>query len=186
MLIISQNLANYDMPIPQDAIFRFNLAWIGNLNDLKKLLKKHENHPIFLDVPVKRVKPPNNTYTIEDLIPIIKSNKNIKYFAISNVEKSEDLTKYVELIPYNVIVVPKIENMKGISNIESITNALPYKQKIVMLDHDDLYSSLSKSAEPASKFKEYVNKIIDFCGTHNVKLLRTRGVIFSDDEKRII
>ena len=35
MLIFSQNLANYGFPIPQDAIFRVNLAWINSLKELE-------------------------------------------------------------------------------------------------------------------------------------------------------
>ena len=33
MLIVSQNLTNYEMDIPHDAIFRVNLAWINNLKE---------------------------------------------------------------------------------------------------------------------------------------------------------
>ena len=40
MLIVSQNLTNYEIDIPQDAIFRINLAWINNLKELEKLLIK--------------------------------------------------------------------------------------------------------------------------------------------------
>jgi len=53
-----------------------------------------------------------------------------------------------------------------------------------MLDHDDLYSSLVKSNK-SSSFKEYVNNLIDFCNENNIILLRTKGVIFGDDEGRI-
>ena len=41
MLIISQNLTNYEIDIPQDAIFRVNLAWINNLKELEVILEKH-------------------------------------------------------------------------------------------------------------------------------------------------
>ena len=34
MLIVSQNLSNYDMNIPEDAIFRINLAWVNNIEEL--------------------------------------------------------------------------------------------------------------------------------------------------------
>ena len=34
-------------------------------------------------------------------------------------------------------------------------------------------------------FQEYIKKLIDFCGENNISLLRTVGVMFSDDEKRI-
>ena len=54
-----------------------------------------------------------------------------------------------------------------------------------MLDHDDLYSSLIKQNESPLKFKDYINNLINFCTTNNVTLLRTIGVVFSDDEKRV-
>ena len=83
MIIVSQNLTNYDMPIPDDAIFRINLAWVNDLIELKNLLSKHSQHSIFLDMPVNRTKPPNNTYSLDDLLSVFTEHKNIKYFAIS-------------------------------------------------------------------------------------------------------
>ena len=62
---------------------------------------------------------------------------------------------------------------------------LPYENKTVMLDHDDLFSSLKKRGEPESEFVKYIDELINFCNTKNVQLLRTVGVIFSDSEKRI-
>ena len=50
MLLISQNLAKYDMSFPEEAIFRVNLAWVNNIQELTDTLKKHEKHSIFLDV----------------------------------------------------------------------------------------------------------------------------------------
>ena len=49
MLIVSQNLTNYDIEIPHDAIFRVNLAWINNLQELEVILGKHKSRKIFLD-----------------------------------------------------------------------------------------------------------------------------------------
>ena len=184
MRIISQNLTNYDIPIPKDAIFRVNLAWCDSLEELEAILKKHNKNTIFLDLPIKRIKPPNNKYTLEDLIPIIESHKQIKYFAISNVELASDLTQYVKLLPQNVTIIPKIESPNAISNIEEITNALAAPKKIIMLDHDDLFSCIIKNNESESKFKEYVSDLIKFCNEKNIILLRTVGVIFSDEEKR--
>ena len=103
MLIISQNLTNYELDIPQDAIFRINLAWINNLQELKAILEKHRTRKIFLDLPANRTKPPNNKYSIDELVPIIKSNQNIKYFAVSNINSTDDLEMYVDIIPENVI-----------------------------------------------------------------------------------
>ena len=95
--------------MPENVVLRINLAWIDGLQELNKILEKHKQHKIFLDIPIKRVKPPNNKYTINELVPIIKSNKQINYLAISNVESSSDITPYMKLLPSNVILVPKIE-----------------------------------------------------------------------------
>lgn len=185
MKIISQNLTNYNFPIPDDSIYRINLAWVNNLKDLSTTLEKHKTHQIFIDLPVDRTKPPNNYYSIEDLIPILKSYNNIKYFAISNVNSKSNIEKYVQLLPNEIKIVPKIESQEGIDNIKEITDYLPYKKKIIMLDHDDLYSSLTRKGESPSTFKDYFNKLVKYCNENNIVLLRTIGVIFSDEEKRV-
>tara|TARA_B100000378_G_scaffold28478_1_gene21608 strand:+ start:439 stop:1011 length:573 start_codon:yes stop_codon:yes gene_type:complete len=185
MLIISQNLTNYDIQIPKGAIFRVNLAWCDSIGQLNNILKKHSNTPIFLDLPIKRIKPPNNRYTIEDLIPIINSNENIRYLAISNVESDTDLKKYIDLFSKNVIIIPKIESSNAIENLQNIASVLNGPEKIFMLDHDDLFSDILKKNESESKFKEHIKTLIEFCNKNNIKLLRTVGVIFNDEEKRI-
>ena len=172
------------MNLPPDAIFRINMAWCDSIDEFENILNTHKNNKFFVDLPIKRVKPPNNKYTIEDLIPIIKSHDNIRYFAISNVESSDDLKKYIEILPPSISIVPKIESPTAVDNIENIINALP-NEKIVMLDHDDLFSSLLKQNKPPSDFKEYIKNLITFCEKNNVILLRTIGVVFSDSEKRI-
>jgi len=53
-----------------------------------------------------------------------------------------------------------------------------------MLDHDDLFSSIIRNNEDKNSFQEYVKKLISFCDEENISLLRTVGVMFSDDEKR--
>ena len=184
MLIASQNLTNYDVNIPQNAVFRINLAWINNLKELEAILKKHRTRKIFLDLPTNRTKPPNNKYDIDELTSIIKSNQNIKYFAVSNINSTDDLEMYVDIIPKNVILVPKIESVEGISNIKEITDALGIN-KIIMLDHDDLHSSILKSKYPISKFLECFNALVEYCENNNVILLRTVGVVFSDEEKKV-
>ena len=184
MRVYSQNLMNYDISIPDKSVLRVNLAWINTLEELKSILKKHENSEIFLDMPVGRTKPPNNKYSFNDLITILKNNKNIKYFAISNVNSRDDIKKSIEKIPKHVSLVPKIESPEGIKNIGDITSLLGDK-KIIMLDHDDLYSNLIKKNEKPEKFKEYITSLSDFCKNNNVTILRTIGVIFSDEEKRI-
>lgn len=180
MLIVSQNLTNYSMPFPEDTIYRINLAWINSIDELLDILKKHSNQPIFLDLPIGRIKPPNNKYTLNDLVPIIKSRKQIKYFAISNVESAENLSIFLETLPSNIVLVPKIESPEGISNIQDIVDSLPGQTKIVMLDHDDLFSALARNGIPPSQFRTYINNLVEFCEKNNITLLRVRGVIFSD------
>ena len=97
MRIFSQNLTNYEIDLPQDAIFRVNLAWVNNLKELEVILEKHGSHKIFLDLPTNRTKPPNNKYGIDELIPIIKSNQNIKYFSVSNINSLDDLKIYLNI-----------------------------------------------------------------------------------------
>jgi len=184
MKIFSQNLINYDIPLPENSIYRINLAWINTLDELKDLLKKHESNKIFVDLPIGRTKPPNNKYSFDDLYTILFSNKNIKYFAISNVNSSNDIKEIIDKVPDHVNIVPKIESIEGVSNIKNIVDVLQ-KEKIIMLDHDDLYSNLIKKNESPEKFKDYIFELTEFCQKNNVTMLRTIGVVFSDDEKRI-
>lgn len=184
MIITSQNLVNYDFDLPDDSLFRINLAWINNIDELKLLLEKHKKHEIFLDLPIGRTKPPDNKYSFDELISILNSFKNIKYFAISNVDSKDDLVSYIKSIPEHVTLVPKIESPNGVKNIEEIVNFLGDK-KIVMLDHDDLFSNTLKQNETPLHFKEYFTTLVNYCNSNNVQLLRTIGVVFSDQEKRI-
>ena len=183
MLIISQNLLNYNVKLKPSAIFRVNLAWT-TLKELKKILRRHRKKTIFFDLPINRIKPPNNSYSIDELVLILKNHTNIKYLAISNVEKKQDLYKYKKIIPNHIIIVPKIESVKGIVNIKEITNELEGNKKMVMLDHDDLFSSIIKSKKPVSSFKNNMVKLVIFCKKNKITLLRTVGVVFSDDEFR--
>ncbi len=185
MLIISQNAKNYGIPFPDETIFRINLAWVNSLSELIELLEKHKENTIFLDLPIGRLKPPNNKYTLEELIPIIQTNKNIAYFAISNIESKNQLSQYIDILPKHVTIVPKIESPNGVKNIEEIVACLRFSKKIIMLDHDDLYSNILKSNKNSSDFSTYVSKLKTFCEKNDVILLRTIGVIFSDEEKRI-
>ena len=185
MRIISQNVTNYGIEVPKDTIFRINLAWCSSVDELKAMLQKHRDNKIFLDLPIKRIKTPNNRYTLDDLIPIISSHKQIKYFAVSNVESPDDLKSFIKKLPPGVILVPKIESPTAIKNISDIVNVLPANEKILMLDHDDLFSAIIKNNEPVDVFKKYIQQLVDYCNSNKIILLRTIGVMFSDEEKRI-
>ena len=185
MRIISQNVTNFGIEVSKDTIFRINLAWCSSVKQLRDILDAHKNNSIFLDLPIKRIKPPNNKYTLDDLIPVISSYNQVKYFAISNVESPDDLEDYIQKIPANIILVPKIESPTAIQNISEIVNAIPTDEKILMLDHDDLFSKIIKNNESIDSFQNYIQKLSDYCNSNKIILLRTIGVIFSDEEKRI-
>tara|TARA_B100000029_G_scaffold19088_1_gene19063 strand:- start:1106 stop:1675 length:570 start_codon:yes stop_codon:yes gene_type:complete len=184
MLIVSQNLVNYDVSLPDNVVYRINLAWISDLDTLISILEKFEKNDIFLDLPKNRTKPPNNRYSMDELKPIIEKYSNIKYFAISNIDSYDDLLPFLEYIKKGITLVPKIESPKGVNNIKEISESLGSK-KIVMLDHDDLFSSMLKLKEDPNNFQNYIKTLIEFCNKNDVTLLRTIGVVFADDEKRI-
>jgi len=185
MLLISQNIKNhYNLEFPDDVVLRINLAWCNNLEELKEKLSNEKNAKFFLDLPQGRIKPPNNKYSLEEMIPILESNKQIKYFAVSNVEGKDDLQPFLDKLPDHINIVPKIESPNSILNIKEICDALKTEEKVVMLDHDDLFSSIIRKNENKNNFQKYIRKLIDFCEKENISLLRTVGVMFSDDEKR--
>ena len=183
--IISQNIINYGIEVPDNTILRINLAWCSSVKQLRNILEEHKNNSIFIDLPIKRIKPPNNKYTLNDLISVISSYNQIKYLAISNVESANDLEDYIQKIPPNIILVPKIESPIAIQNVSEIVNAIPTDEKILMLDHDDLFSKIIKNNESIDSFQNYIQKLSDYCNLNKIILLRTIGVIFSDEEKRI-
>ena len=185
LLLISQNVFSYDLSLPKDAILRINLAWCNNLDYLKSVLDTHKEFVFFIDLPISRIKPPNNKYSLEDLIPIIESHKQIRYFAVSNVESKNDLQPFLEKLPDYINIVPKIESPNAVLNIKEICDSLKTEKKIVMLDHDDLFSSIIHSNEDKNSFQECIKMLIDFCEENDISLLRTVGVIFSDDERRV-
>ena len=183
--IISQNIINYGIEVPDNTILRINLAWCSSVKQLRNILEGHKNNSIFIDLPIKRIKPPNNKYTLNDLISVISSYNQIKYFAISNVESANDLEDYIQKIPPNIILVPKIESPIAIQNVSEIVNAIPTDKKVLMLDHDDLFSRIVKNNESIDNFQSYIQKLSDYCSSNKITLLRTIGVIFSDEEKRV-
>ena len=67
MLLISQNMKNYDLTLPKDVVFRINLAWCNSLEELEVKLAKNKKAEFFIDLPIGRIKPPNNNYSLEDI-----------------------------------------------------------------------------------------------------------------------
>ena len=180
MFLVSQNLTNY-MSFPKETVIRINLAWVGSLKALESTIANFEND-IYIDLPVGRTKPPSNSYSIEDLKKIMDKHSNVKYLAISNVENAEDIVEYSKMFGSSLSIVPKIESKKGIDNINSISLAM-HGKKIIMLDHDDLFSDLIRRKVPPVAFFSYIETLEDFCVKNSITLLKTRGVIFSDEDK---
>ena len=185
MLLVSQNIGNYEINIPDDTIFRVNMAWCNSIPELEEKLTRNKNSSFFIDLPIGRIKPPNNRYTLDEMIPILENNENVKFFAVSNMESAENLKEFLEKIPDRINIVPKIESPNGVLNIDEICNALKSKEKVVMLDHDDLFSNIVRNNEKKENFQMYIKKLDDYCQKNNVSLLRTVGVVFSDDERRL-
>lgn len=179
MLLVSQNLMNYDMSFPGNVVLRINMAWVDNISTLKETLDKHDTD-FFIDFPSGRIKPPNNQYTISELLPILHDYPNIAFLAISNVESPNDILKYSELIGKRPQIVPKIETVKGVKNISKIATKLS-KGDYIMLDHDDLFTDVIKNNQTTKDFLDLIDTLVSFCNSSNFNLLRTRGVIFSEE-----
>lgn len=177
MLLASRHLLDWRLPIPSDCVIRINLAWE---NDGTKLIDHLEKctQDVFLDLPVNRTKPPHNEWHIDDLVSYALSYDNIRYLAISNVEQDEDVMYAIYRMPSHVTIVPKIETIKGIENIESITNVLR-NQKIIMLDHGDLYTDLLKhNINGDLLYEDYINPLVYKCNQLNIVVLRELGLYF--------
>ena len=185
MLLVSQNIGNYEINIPDNTIFRVNMAWCNSISELEEKLTRNSKSSFFIDLPIGRIKPPNNRYTLDEMIPVLENNENVKFFAVSNVESANDLKEFLEKVPDRISIVPKIESPKAVLNIDKICNFLKSDKKIVMLDHDDLFSSIIRNNEKKENFQMYIKKLDDYCQENNISLLRTVGVVFSDDERRL-
>ena len=180
MLLVSQNLFKYDMDFPPNTVIRINLAWVNDLDSLVKILKRFKND-IFLDLPTGRKKPPNYRYSMHELVNILKDYDNVKYFAISNVETKNQIEQAYSLLPTKITLVAKIESIKGIKNIKTITSSLRENKRHLMLDHDDLFSNIIANEKNVDYYVELIQSLVDFCEKERIILLRTRGVIFSED-----
>ena len=133
---------NYDVSLPENTIFRINLAWINDLETLKNILHKHEKHKIFIDLPKNRTKPPNNRYSMEEIKPILESYENIKYFTISK------------------------SNSVSISIDDQIVNNLPPKERDIAMvfqsyalyPHMTVFDNMAFALKLEKRSKEEINE----------------------------
>lgn len=172
-MIISQNIKGR-LELPKETIIRVNMAWMKNMKELEDVLTSNRDFDVFLDYPQGRTKPPKPTLKIEDAFYCIEKYPNIRYFAISNVESPDEFKKLKEKLP-NVILVPKIETVKGVDNLVDIIKS--GKTDMVMLDKEDLYVDVQRDTD---KFEFLVNKTRVECWALGVRLLELEGVIFDE------
>jgi len=179
LLVSSHILACGEINLPSHAVIRINMAWVSSLDRLRGQLDTI-NHDVWLDNPVGRRKPPANKYELSDLVQIMKEYPQVKYFAVSNVESHEDMFDANHAVPEHVSVVPKIETVKGVEQFEYTLRVLG-GERVVMLDHDDLFADIVRRGEdPQDLYENYVTRLWRQCELNNATLLRTQGVIFSN------
>lgn len=176
--IASQNLLSSNMKFPKGTILRINLAWHKNLDSIASMLSEYIDYDIFLDIPIGRKKPPNHDHDLDKISSLANSFENVKYVAISNVEKSADIAYHCKV--FKAKIVPKIESNEGIKNLEHILDAMNYEPPIIMLDHEDLFSSLV-SMKRESHYLRVVDALVSTCKKRKVELLRVKGIIFTND-----
>lgn len=171
MILLSNNLVG-KLEFPKGAVVRINAAWLKNDKELKNLLYNTHKSDVFLDFPSGRTKPPKPTLTLPQLIEAIKKHDNIKYFAVSNSEDSKYL-KGLKKIIGGVELVPKIETLHGVRNIDAILR--DSKCKRIMLDKDDMWVD----AKSNTKVYENAIKILKAkCCKTGIKVLELNGVVF--------
>jgi citrate lyase beta subunit len=176
--VVSQNLLKSSLKLPGHTILRVNLAWHKDLDSVKEMLCEYKDRDVFLDIPIGRKKPPNHNHDLDNIIAIANAFSNVKYVAISNVEDPETVGHYCK--KFKAKIVPKIETLKGATMFIEIVSALNYKPQIIMLDHEDLFSNLTR-LKKEDQYLDIVNQLVDTCREKGIHLLRVKGIIFSDD-----
>jgi len=170
-------LSNHLLTLPEfknieDVIVRINMAHVKDIKELYRFVKV--DYDIFLDYPKGRTKPPVPTLNINDALEVMSQHKNIKYFALSNIEDVSEVDIICDIIPDTVSFVPKIETLQGVLNLEKIFKS--GRVKHIMLDSEDLFTDIKNDVSLYTYLIERVRKV---CDEHNVKLLELYGVIFN-------
>ena len=173
MLIISNFLMDKGgFLFPEHAVVRVNVAWIPTTKELIETLKKIA-HPVYLDYPQGRTKPPQPKISLEDTIKVSYQFPQVKYFAISNVEETKEIYKIKKQLPKNVLLIPKIETKLGIKNLEKIIKKInpPY----IMLVKEDLYLDVNRDSE---LFLYAINNARAKSKSLGIEILELHGVVF--------
>ena len=174
MLLITNNIESY-MDLPSRAIVRINMAWENSPKKVEKAIKGTLNQ-VYLDFPMGRTKHPLPRFTLDQAIEIAnKYAGKIKLFAISNVESPELMAIVREKLDKQINIVPKIETETGVKNVVRICKSA--KTKVVMLDREDLTSSLKYNMK---KVLAAVDSLYAQANKNKIQVLGLQGVVFAD------
>lgn len=172
MKLYSNNLLKYNIPIPDDAIIRVNLAWTDTRSKLIKILR-NPTHKLFIDYPMGRKKHPFTQIAFGDAINLCNRSSWVHYFAISNAENPDSIEALRYALNQRITLVPKIETRKGIENIKEIVQAA--KTDIIMFYKNDLWIDVDRNL---ARYLTYLDNITKTCSYLNVKMLVEQGIIF--------
>ena len=180
MIIISNNVEKIGMSFPKDCVVRINLAWLKSLSEAKavieSILKLDLPRDIFLDYPLNRSKYPIPTLSLLDSIELTNNYKQIvKYFAFSNAEEPNIVEIIRKLLDKDIILVPKIETVKGIKQLYEIINKA--RTNTVLLDKEDLFTDVKGNNE---EFIHMIEEVRNYGKDHDIKILELQGVIFAE------
>lgn len=176
MILVSNNVQN-KIELPKSATIRINMAWVKTIKELKVIIESNINRDIFLDYPQGRSKPPRPVLSIDDAIEVMNLYSNIKYFAVSNIEKVSHVKSIQESITSQVEFVPKIETETGVLNLETLINECNIKT--IMLDKEDLFVDVEQDN---TEFYKDIALVKQICKEKKVRLLELQGVIFIGED----
>ena len=172
MILISNHLTQ----LPQfknlkNVVVRINMAHVKDKQQLEEFVDVP--YDVFLAYPKGRTKPPTPSLHIPDALEIMNKYKNIKYFAVSNIETDSETKMIVSTLPSHVGFIPKIETWKGVVNLDGILKNNPINY--IMLDSEDLYTSVCNDQEMFLYLKDRARKT---CNNNSVCCLELYGVVF--------
>lgn len=176
MIIISNHARTIGMEIPNHYIVRINVAWVKTIKELNELIIANKDNIIFLDYPTGRTKPPAPTLTLAETISVINKYPNIVYFAFSNAEDINIIELIRQAVPKHVKLVPKIETISGIQNLEVIAKAA--NTDLVMIDKEDLYTAFKGNF---IAYETAIKEINKRCKKAKIESLNLKAVVFSND-----
>lgn len=175
MIVISHHVKKIGMQYPKDAVIRINVAWVESKAELEVILKELKGHRIWLDYPTGRTKPPMPKFSLEEAIEFAKKYQ-IEYFAFSNAEDTKVIEEIRNKVPSHVLLVPKVETIKGVNNVRAILKSA--KTNIIMLDQEDLYTDVKGNQH---EFDRLVKQCRNECKSVGATCLELKGVVFGHE-----